>query len=42
MTGAEQAEVRRLLDGDRPSFVRPAGRLHAAAALAMKAVDEKD
>jgi len=38
----EPAEVQRLLDADRPSFVRRARRLHDAAAVAMKAVDTKD
>ncbi len=35
-------EVQRLLDADRPSFIRRARRLQDAAALALKAVDAKD
>jgi hypothetical protein len=35
-------EVQKLLDADRPSFIRRARRLQDAAALAMKAVDAKD
>ena len=38
----EPAEVQRLLDADRLSFIRRAGRLHDAAAVALKAVDAKD
>jgi hypothetical protein len=35
-------EIQKLLDADRPSFIRRARRLQDAAALAMKAVDGKD
>jgi hypothetical protein len=35
-------EIQKLLDADRPSFIRRARRLQDAAALAMKAVDAKD
>jgi hypothetical protein len=38
----EPEEVQKLLDADRPSFVRRARRLQDAAALALKAVDAKD
>jgi plastocyanin len=38
----EPEEVQRLLDADRPSFIRRARRLQDAATLAMKAVDAKD
>ena len=38
----EPAEVKKLLDADRPSFIRRARRLQDAATLAMKAVDAKD
>jgi plastocyanin len=38
----EPEEVRKLLDADRPSFIRRARRLQDAAMLAMKAVDAKD
>jgi len=38
----EPEEVQRLLDADRPSFIRRARRLQDAAALALKAVDAKD
>jgi hypothetical protein len=38
----EPEEVQKLLDADRPSFIRRARRLHDAAALAIKAVDAKD
>jgi plastocyanin len=38
----EPEEVRKLLDADRPSFIRRARRLQDAATLAMKAVDGKD
>jgi plastocyanin len=38
----EPAEVSRLLDADRPSFIRRARRLQDAATVAMKAVDAKD
>jgi hypothetical protein len=38
----EPADVQRLLDADRPSFLRRARRLHDAAAVAIKAVDAKD
>ena len=35
-------EIQKLLDADRPSFVRRARRLQDAAALALKAVDARD
>jgi len=38
----EPAEVQKLLNADRPGFIRRARRLHDAAALAIKAVDSKD
>jgi len=38
----EPEEVQKLVDADRPSFVRRARKLQDAAALAMKAVDAKD
>ena len=38
----EPEEVQRLLDRDRPEFLRRARRLQDAATLAMKAVDAKD
>jgi hypothetical protein len=38
----EPADVQKLLDTDRPNFIRRARRLHDAAAVAMKAVDAKD
>ena len=38
----EPEEVKKLLDADRPSFIRRARRLQDAATLAMKAVDAKD
>lgn len=38
----EPEEVQKLLDADRPSFIRRARRLQDAAALALKAVDAKD
>jgi hypothetical protein len=38
----EPEEVQRLVDADRPSFIRRARRLQDAAALALKAVDAKD
>src|SRR5258708_15938476 len=38
----EPEEVQRLLDTDRPSFIRRARRLQDAAAVALKAVDAKD
>jgi hypothetical protein len=38
----EPADVQKLLDGDRPGFIRRAGRLHDAAALALMAVDARD
>jgi hypothetical protein len=38
----EPREVQKLLDADRPTFIRRARRLQDAAALAMKAVDVKD
>jgi hypothetical protein len=39
---SEPEEIQRLLDADRPSFVRRARRLHDAAAVAIKSVDAKD
>jgi hypothetical protein len=38
----EPAEVQRLMDADRPNFLRRARRLGDAANVAMKAVDAKD
>jgi hypothetical protein len=38
----EPEEVQKLLDADRPSFIRRARGLQDAAALALKAVDAKD
>jgi hypothetical protein len=38
----EPEEIQKLLDADRPSFVRRARRLQDAAATALKAVDAKD
>ena len=38
----EPEEVQKLLDADRPSFIRRARRLQDAAALALQAVDAKD
>ena len=38
----EPEEFQKLLDADRPSFIRRARRLQDAAALAMKAVDAKN
>jgi hypothetical protein len=38
----EPADVQRLLNADRPGFIRRAGRLHDAAVLAIRAVDAKD
>ena len=38
----EPEEIQKLLDADRPSFIRRARRLQDAAALAMKAVDAKN
>jgi hypothetical protein len=35
-------EIQKLLDADRPSFIRRARRLQDAAAMALKAVDAKD
>jgi hypothetical protein len=35
-------QIQKLIDGDRPAFIRRARRLQDAAELAMKAVDEKD
>src|SRR5439155_23619865 len=35
-------EIQKLVDGDRPSFVRRAKRLQDAAGAALKAVDAKD
>jgi cytochrome c556 len=39
---SEPEEIQRLLDADRPNFLRRARKLHDAAAVAMKAVDAKD
>lgn len=36
------AQIQRLIDGDRLTFIRRARRLQDAAALALKAVDEKN
>ena len=38
----EPEEIQKLVDADRPSFIRRARRLQDAAALAMKAVDAKN
>jgi len=38
----EPEDVQKLLDADRPAFMRRARRLQDAAALALKAVDAKD
>ncbi len=38
----EPEEVQRLLDADRPGFIRRAGRLRDAASMAMRAVDARD
>jgi len=38
----EPEEIQKLLDADRPSFVRRARRLQDAAALGLKAVDARD
>jgi hypothetical protein len=38
----EPEQVQKLLDADRPRFIRRARRLQDAATLAMKAVDAKD
>lgn len=38
----EPAQVQKLIDADRPSFIRRARRLQDAATVAMQAVDEKD
>ena len=35
-------QIQKLVDGDRPSFIRRARRLQDAAALVLKAVDAKD
>ncbi len=35
-------EIQKLVDGDRPNFIRRARRLQDAAAMALKAVDAKD
>jgi cytochrome c556 len=35
-------EIQKLVDGDRPSFIRRARRLQDAAAMALKAADQKD
>ena len=38
----QPAEVQKLLDAERPDFIRRAQRLHDAAAVAMTAVEAKD
>jgi hypothetical protein len=38
----EPAEVQKLLDADRPNFIRHANRLRDAASVALKAVDARD
>jgi len=38
----EPEEVQKLVDADRPSFIRRARRLQDAAVLGMKAVDARD
>ena len=38
----EPAQIQKLIDGDRPAFIRRARRLQDAAAVAMKAVDAKN
>jgi cytochrome c556 len=38
----QPGEIQKLVDGDRPSFIRRARRLQDAAASAIKAVDAKD
>jgi hypothetical protein len=38
----QPADVQKLLDADRPAFIRRARRLQDAAAMAMKAADVKD
>src|SRR5262249_23975906 len=38
----EPEQKQKLVDGDRPSFVRRTRRLQDAAAMALKAVDAKD
>ena len=38
----EPEDIQKLVDTDRPSFIRRARRLQDAAALALKAVDAKD
>jgi hypothetical protein len=38
----EPAEIQKVLDADRPSFIRRARRLQDAAALAIQAVDAKN
>ena len=35
-------EIQKLVDGDRPNFIRRARKLQDAAALALKAIDAKD
>ena len=35
-------EIQKLIDSDRPSFIRRARRLQDAAAMALKAIDAKD
>jgi cytochrome c556 len=35
-------DIQKLVDGDRPAFIRRARRLQDAAAMALKAVDAKD
>lgn len=38
----EPAQIQKLIDGDRPAFIRRARRLQDAAAIALKAVNEKN
>ncbi len=38
----QPAQIQKLIDGDRPAFIRRAWGLQNAAAVAMKAVDEKN
>jgi hypothetical protein len=38
----EPAQIQKLVDGDRPAFIRRARELQDAAAVAMKAVDAKN
>jgi hypothetical protein len=35
-------EIQKLVDGDRPSFIRRARKLQDGAAMALKAIDSKD